>query len=117
MTTTVPPERRRRVILTPPSVAARAASEKLTRALINAAAKGQRPPCGDPETHHLWLSEEAQERRLAKQWCLDCPCLAECLAAAEAQKETFGVFGAKDFTRNPRKPKDPVSPAQSPSTR
>jgi hypothetical protein len=35
------------------------ANDALTRALINAAAKGLRPRCGDYETSHLWLSEIA----------------------------------------------------------
>ena len=35
------------------------ANDNLTKALIDLAAKGQRPRCGDYETSHLWLSEIA----------------------------------------------------------
>jgi hypothetical protein len=108
-TPTVPTERRRRVILTPPSVAARAASERLTRALLNLAVGGQRPHCGDAETHHYWLSEKAHERALAVRWCHGCPVITECGAAATAQAERWGVWGAKDFSRRPRKSNPQVS--------
>jgi hypothetical protein len=82
----------------------RVESDRLTTALLNLTSRGQRPHCSDPETHHYWLSEEQHERALAIRGCQHCPVLTECRNAAEAQRETFGVYGAKDFTKHPRKP-------------
>lgn len=74
---------------------------ELTNALLEAAGQGRRPHCGDPETHHLWLSENARERRIAEQLCIGCPVLVECGQAAEARRERFGVWGGVDRTRKP----------------
>jgi hypothetical protein len=59
------------------------AFEQLTRALINAAARGERPRCGDGETSHYWTSEHEGERQLAALWCAGCPVQSECLEASE----------------------------------
>lgn len=50
------------------------ASNELTRALINIAARGERTHCSDPETHHYWLSEHDTERAIAITLCDHCPC-------------------------------------------
>jgi hypothetical protein len=85
--------------------AARFASDRLTRALLDMAARGERSHCSDSASHHLWLSESPTDRRLAVTLCRHCPVEAECLAAATANQERFGVFGGKDFTRPPGKKK------------
>ena len=72
------------------------AAEQLTRALVDLATKGQRPRCGDPATHDYWTSDEQAEREQAASWCVGCPILRECAAAAES--ESFGVWGAVDVT-------------------
>lgn len=43
----------------------RVKTERFTRALLDLADQGLRTHCSDPETHHLWLSEEVAERRTA----------------------------------------------------
>jgi len=79
--------------------------DQLTRALITLAAQGQRPRCGDPETHWLWLSEAAGERAIAAEWCAGCPVLRACGDAAEYRGEQFGVWGGLDRTgiKQPRR--------------
>jgi hypothetical protein len=62
--------------------AARIATDKLTRRLIDLARAGIRPRCGDGETSHMRLSEDAQERTLAAIWCNGCAAFKECDAAA-----------------------------------
>jgi hypothetical protein len=42
-----------------------AASDQLTLALLNMAARGERTHCSDPTTHHLWLSEHEGEIQVA----------------------------------------------------
>ena len=70
----------------------------LTRAIVRAAAAGNRPRCGDPVTHDLWLSEDRAEREQAAHWCTGCPVLTECHTAATAGDERFGVWAGIDRT-------------------
>jgi Transcription factor WhiB len=84
---------------------ARRASDKLTVALLNAAVRGERAHCSDPATHHYWTSEHPAERSLAALACRGCPVAAECLAAAIANDERWGVWGGKDFSRRPGRAK------------
>jgi hypothetical protein len=86
----------------PTKVAARAASERLTRALADLAARGLRHHCADTEVAHLWLSENEHERALAAKLCQQCPIQLECWSAAVARDERFGVWGAVDRTRKPK---------------
>jgi hypothetical protein len=73
-----------------------------TRKLLDLDARGLATPCGDSEVSYLWLSEDIAERRKAVRLCRACPVLAECGEAARARGERFGVWGAVDFTRNPK---------------
>lgn len=84
------------------------AGEQLTRALLDLAARGQRPRCGDPETHHLWTSEDQADRDHAAQLCDGCPILTACAEAG--QDETFGVWGGTDSSPSKRRPPSHVSP-------
>jgi hypothetical protein len=78
--------------------AARASSDRLTLALLNLAARGERH-CSDPASHHLWLSEREAERAAAILLCDHCPILTICRDTAEARDERWGVWGGRDFTR------------------
>ena len=60
-----------------------------------------RTHCFDPETSHLWLSEHDKERAVAATLCPGCPVQLECWSAARAQRVTWGVWGAVDFTVKP----------------
>ena len=75
--------------------------DDLTMALINLTAQGRRSPCSDTAVRDFFLSEDARERRLATRLCRLCPVKPECLAAARANRERFGVFGGRDFTKPP----------------
>jgi hypothetical protein len=77
------------------------ASERLTKALIDLAARGLRTHCSDPETHHLWLSDHEDERAQAAILCHGCPVELECWAAAAARDERFGVWSGVDRTQHP----------------
>lgn len=79
----------------------RQASDRLTRRLIDLALRGVRPRCGDAETSHYWTSEHEGERKQAALWCTGCEVLAECFAAAKANRETWSVYGGVDFSRTP----------------
>jgi len=81
------------------------ANDKLTMALLNLAAKGERTHCSDPATHHLWLSEHDTERAIAITLCDHCPVLTECRRTAQLRGERFGVWGGKDFSRRPGGPR------------
>ena len=80
-----------------------AASEQLTRALINLAAVGLRTHCSDLGSTAMLLSEYEAERAHAARLCRGCPGLGPCDAAAASRGEKIGVWGAKD--RTPPKPK------------
>lgn len=77
------------------------ANEALTRAVLNAAARGERPRCGDYETSHLFLSEDPHERRIATAMCSGCAVWAECDEVGQHQR--FGVWASADRTRAPGK--------------
>lgn len=85
----------------PTKIAAARASERLTKAIIDAAARGELTHCADSEVSHLWLSENDHERALAARLCAGCPVHLECWAAAAARREQFGVWGGIDRTRHP----------------
>jgi Transcription factor WhiB len=80
-----------------------AASRHFTKALIDLAVRGLRTYCSNPESHHLWLSEDEQERAAATQLCSGCPVQLECWSAANARNEKFGVWGGVDRTKVPAK--------------
>jgi hypothetical protein len=73
--------------------AARIATDQLTRALLNMAARGERGHCSDPTSHHLWLSEHESERAIAILLCDHCPVLTVCRDTADLRQETW-AFGA-----------------------
>ena len=54
----------------------RVEGDRLTRALVEAASKGQKPNCSQPETHSYWTSEHEGETALAAIWCTGCPVLS-----------------------------------------
>jgi hypothetical protein len=66
---------------------ARRTEQRLTQALIAAAAGGERTPCSQPEIRNYWTSEHQKERALACPWCKPCPVISECRDAAEARRE------------------------------
>jgi hypothetical protein len=76
-----------------------AATERLTRALVNLAARGQRTPCSDAGSSEMWVSDHPGERAHAARLCIGCPVISECRQAADARDERWHVWGGKDFTR------------------
>jgi hypothetical protein len=93
--------------MTPTTRDARQASDKLTIALLTIAVEGLRAHCSDVATHHYWTSEHPSERVLAVRACRGCPVLRECGAAAQANDERHGVWGGRDYTQRPGRPKPP----------
>jgi len=81
------------------------AAEQLTRALVDLAAHGRRPRCGEPGGHQLWCSDDAADRAQAARWCTGCPVMDECAAAAAEHGERFGVWAGTDRTVVTPKPK------------
>lgn len=77
------------------------AREALDRALLDLAADGRRPRCGEPATHHLWTSESADERARAAALCVGCPVLQPCAQAAEEEHALF-VWAGVDHGTRPR---------------
>jgi hypothetical protein len=84
---------------------ARQATDRLTIALLNAASRGDKIPCGDYSIAHLFLSESEQERKLAALACHTCPVFNPCGEAADANQEVFGVRAGRDYTRRPGRKK------------
>jgi hypothetical protein len=84
---------------------ARQANDRLTMALLNAASRGDKIPCGDYSIAYLFLSESEQERKLACLACHTCPVFNPCGEAADANQEVFGVRAGRDYTRRPGRKK------------
>ena len=54
-------------------------------------------PCNrDPD---LWFADDPADLERAKALCAGCPIRRECLAAALAQAEPWGVWGGEIFER------------------
>lgn len=93
------------------------AHQRLELAVLQLAAEGRRPRCGDAGAHEVWLSEKADVRELAVQWCAGCPVLQLCDQAADAGDERFGVWAGVDRTPRPRTSKRAKAPSASASPR
>ena len=46
-----------------------------------------------------WLSSRAADKRTAIRLCGDCPAQAACRDFAQANHESFGIWGAHDFSK------------------
>lgn len=77
------------------------ARDDLDRALLDLAANGRRPRCGEPADHHMWTSDDHDERARAAELCRGCPVLRQCAEAAEEAREIF-VRAGVDHGANPR---------------
>lgn len=73
-----------------------AAGDRLTIALLELTAEGLRPPCGEPGAADLFLHDDHDVRAGVTDRCLACPILAECDAAADENREVFGVWAGVD---------------------
>lgn len=82
------------------------ARDELDRALLDLAAEGRRPRCGEPADHLWWTSEKADERARAAGLCAGCPALAQCAQAAEEEHELFVWAGVDHGTRPRMKSKE-----------
>jgi hypothetical protein len=85
------------------------AGDRLTGALINLAAAGQRTHCSEAGSSAMWLSEDEAERAHAVLFGRGCPVLTECREVGEHQ--SFGVFGGKDRTRSSKPEPKPKAAA------
>jgi Transcription factor WhiB len=79
------------------------ASATLTQALVDAAAAGIRPRCGDAEVSWMFLDENPRHRATAATYCNGCILTEPCREVGRHQ--TFGVFGGVDVTRTPGRKK------------
>ncbi len=77
--------------LTPP--------QRLRLALAEMVEQGELPPCSDGSGR--WVSQDRNDRATAAADCGFCPILTECAAAADAVRESFGVWGGRDRTPGP----------------
>jgi Transcription factor WhiB len=84
---------------------ARDASDRLLRALITLAARGQRTHCSDAGSSEIWLSEHEPERAEAVKLCRGCPVIQPCGQAAEERDERWGVWGGVDRSIRPGRKK------------
>lgn len=81
------------------------ARDALDRALLDLAAEGRRPRCGELADHLWWTSEKADERARAAALCVGCPVLQQCAQAAEEEGEFFVWAGVDHGTKPARKTK------------
>lgn len=72
------------------------ADERLTLALLDLAAEGRRPPCGEPGAAELFLSEDHEMRSSVTGRCRGCPIFTACELAAAEGREVFGVWAGRD---------------------
>lgn len=72
------------------------ARDRLDRALLDLAADGRRPRCGEPDDHGLWTSDDRAERARAARLCAACPILRACAEAAEEERDTWTTRGGVD---------------------
>jgi hypothetical protein len=72
------------------------ANDRLTQALVRAAAAGIRPRCADGETSWMWLDEDPRTRAVAASHCNGCVVWSECDQVGRYQ--TFGTYASKDRT-------------------
>jgi hypothetical protein len=72
-------------------IRASAVSERLSRALLDAASRGVRPRCGDYETSYMWLSEDPAERAQAAPMCSGCPILQPCTEVVGINASACGL--------------------------
>lgn len=72
------------------------ARDLLDRALLDLAADGRRPRCGEPDDHGLWTSEDRDERARAARLCAACPLLRPCAEAAEEENDRWTTRGGAD---------------------
>jgi hypothetical protein len=84
--------------------AAAEANDALTQALINAAARGIRPRCGDAEVAWMFLDDGPRPRAIAATYCAGCIIWQECDEVGQHQR--FGVWGGVDRTRSPGRKRD-----------
>jgi hypothetical protein len=80
------------------------ASDALTRALINAASRGERPRCGDAEVAWMFLDEDPRHRAIAATYRAGCPVFEPCDEVGRHQ--TFGTYASKDRTVRPGRRKE-----------
>ena len=71
------------------------------RALLDLAAEGRRPRCGEPADHLWWTSEDHDERARAARLCIGCPVLRLCAESAEDEGEIFVWAGVDHGTPTP----------------
>ena len=55
--------------------------------------RGEVTPCRD---RHEWVSGKAADKHLAIKLCGDCVCRPACAEFAQANNETFGIWGGID---------------------
>ena len=78
-------------------------SELCTTAVAGTPGWESRAACSDAtgEVTKLFFSDELPDIALAKRLCAGCPVLLDCLEAAVARNEQFGVWGTCPRCRSP----------------
>lgn len=82
------------------------ARHALDLALVDLAARGERPRCGWPDIGPWFTSEDSTERARAARRCAGCPVLELCAAVAEDEQPVHGVWGGKDYSIHPSRRKN-----------
>jgi hypothetical protein len=78
------------------------ASKAFNQALIELAARGERPRCSDPVTREMWTSEDVADRAIAALWCTGCDVLDLCAAVAVEEDHRWGIWGGREFSPRSR---------------
>jgi hypothetical protein len=81
-------------------MSAQTASERLSLALEAATHRGDRVPCAGREE---WVSEDHDDRAEAAIACRPCPVTSLCAAAADENREVWGVWAGVDRSTRSRK--------------
>ncbi len=91
------------------------AAEALSIALLELTEQVRATPCQSSRRRDRWTSDDATEREWAASVCvsLACPVLTVCGAAADEFKAAHHVWGGRDRTPRPARPK-PAKPTTRP---
>jgi hypothetical protein len=83
----------------PPAPRPRRWNDRLDRALLSLAIRGERVRCSDPVDHLLWTALDGHSRCLRDPTVKGWSVFDLCGLAAWERNEKWGVFAGVDFTR------------------
>lgn len=88
------------------------ARDRFDRALLDMAARGEKPRCAWPDIGPWFTSDDPTDRARAARRCHGCPVFEECGAAADEERDVWTVRGGID-----RRPSRAARPTKKENTK